>query len=47
MPADKIVSISNENENVSDSKNGDVVDKDANVSGKAYKNVVVSSGDKN
>ncbi|MCI16008.1 NBS resistance protein, partial [Trifolium medium] len=30
---------------VSDSKNGDVVDKDANASGKAYKNV--SSGDKN
>ncbi|MCH86063.1 TIR-NBS-LRR RCT1 resistance protein, partial [Trifolium medium] len=38
MPADKVVSISNEN--VSDSKNGD-----ANASCKAYKNV--SSGDKN
>ncbi|KAK2432868.1 disease resistance protein RPV1 [Trifolium repens] len=45
MPADKIVSISSEN--TSDSKNEDVVDKDANASGKAYKNVVVSTGDKN
>ncbi|GAU29722.1 hypothetical protein TSUD_264580 [Trifolium subterraneum] len=45
MPEDKTVSISSENESVSDSKNRDVVDKVA--SGKAYKNVVISSGDKN
>lgn len=47
IPPDNIVPISSENENVSDSTNGDLVDKDANVSGKAYKNVVVSSGEKN
>ncbi|XP_058729205.1 uncharacterized protein LOC131601405 isoform X1 [Vicia villosa] len=47
IPPDNIVPISRENENVSDSNNGDLVDRDANVSGKAYKNVVVSSGDKN
>jgi hypothetical protein len=45
MPADKIVSISSEN--TSDSKNEDVADKDANASGKAYKNVVDTTGDKN